>query len=370
MSASTTSTVSASAPRFRPGLTVSVLGFVLLMLAAGHLLMVAINALEPAPQSAGSAALYFGDAPLVDTLERAARHAGRHPERAETLQTAATRVAAGGAHGAHTLPVSPFVVWTALGLVVFGVVLLWWSARLKSDTAQTLVGIVAGNSLWTGGVEYGLIIASRHLGIAKSFTAQSGELIGIFGEYVLLKHTWGLLGIVMVYLAFQESVRCPMFVALRGPLGMMRGPLTRGRVDNYGPRVAFQYVTTVWAFYLLLLWAYDGALLGAHGPFTHAVFFGSLAASVYLVTKLLRITKAGPALRMAIGTAMVLWNTVEIAAKWNLFAEPWLVLSPMTALVFFGGATFGAVLVWRTHKTSAKRTPSPPRLTPANGARA
>jgi hypothetical protein len=42
---------------------------------------------------------------------------------------------------------------------------------------------------------------------------------------------------------------------------------------------------------------------------------------------------------------MVLWNDVEIMAKWGYFKEPWLILKPLNALIFFGGLILGTVLV-------------------------
>jgi hypothetical protein len=81
--------------------------------------------------------------------------------------------------------------------------------------------------------------------------------------------------------------------------------------------------------------------------FTHAVFFASFAGTGYLVLRLCRQRTTGHAVRYAIATAIVCWNDVEIMAKWHLFQEPWLVLHPMNATVFFGGMALGTWLVIR-----------------------
>lgn len=132
----------------------------------------------------------------------------------------------------------------------------------------------------------------------------------------------------------------------------MRGAVATGRIDNFAPRTAFQYVTIVWALYVVLLWAYDPTVFGVDGVFTHALFFGSLATAGYLLLRLYRQQSMGAAVRYAIGTAIVSWTPIEIAAKWGLFNEPWLILNPLTAAAFFGGAALGTWLVIREIRRS------------------
>ena len=71
---------------------------------------------------------------------------------------------------------------------------------------QTIVGIFAGNLIWTGGVEYGLTIAARLLGVAKAMTVVDGQLTGIYGEDVLVKHTWGAMVLVTAYVALLSLI--------------------------------------------------------------------------------------------------------------------------------------------------------------------
>ena len=189
--------------------------FVLFMLAAAHLFMVVINAAEHAyvaPQpSAGLSARMFSDRPMTEEIEAALAKA-KTPENEAVLQSALVRAEAGETIELHTLPVTRFLVYTTLGLTLLGGLLLWVTSRLKSDAAQSIVGIFAGNLLWTGGIEYGLTLASRSLGVGKTVGVVDGQLVAIYGEYVLLKHTWGVLVIVMAYLLFLESSRCPIFL--------------------------------------------------------------------------------------------------------------------------------------------------------------
>lgn len=328
--------------------------FVLLMLASGHLLMVAINAVESAPE--GASARMFTDRPLREELELAAQRT-RNPEHRALLQAAARRASEEGeAFALRTQQVTPILWQATIGLTALGALLMWWTSRLKSDAAQTIVGLFAGNLMWTGGVEYGLTIAARSLGVAKSVAVVNGQVTAVFGEYVLLKHSWGVLALVMGYLLFLESSRCPVFLFWRERVPTMRGALVTGRIDNYGPRSAFQYATTVWGFYLLLLWAYDESVFGVHGFFTTAVLFASLAGTVYCVWKLNQHTGWGPAIRYAVGAMIVAWTPLEIAGKWGLFREPWLFLHPTTLVIFFGGLGLGTWLLWKAQRRPARHS--------------
>jgi hypothetical protein len=332
--------------------------FVLLMLASAHLLMVVLNAAEAAvaaPQpTEGLTARMITDRPLVEEIEAALKRT-KAPEKQQVLRRGLAEARAGHPLALKTLPVTPFLVKVTLALTALGGLLMWLTSRLRGDAAQSIVGIFAGNLLWTGGIEYGLTIAARSLGVAKTVGVADGQLVGIYGEYVLLKHSWGMLVLVMGYLFFLESSRCPIFLFWRERVPMMRGPLVTGRIDNYGPRSAFQYATTVWGFYLLLLWAYDERLFGVHGLFTTAVLFLSLAGSVFCVWRLHQQSSWGPAVRYAVGAMIVVWTPIEIAGKWGLFREPWLLLRPTTIIFFFGGLGLGTWWLWRAQN----RMPSP-----------
>lgn len=357
----------AAALRFRrgPGLRTALSAlFVLLMLASGHLFMVAINASErfmAAPQPAdGLSARMFSDLPLSDELAAALRRTSQ-PAQRSVLLAAQAQLARQGDLPLHTLPVTPFLVQMTLALTLLGGVLLWLTSRLRSDLAQTIVGVFAGNLLWIGAVEYGLTLAARSLGIGKTVGVVGGSLTALYGEYVLLKHSWGALVLVLAYLWFLESSRCPIFLWWRSHVPTMRGPLVTGRIYNYGPRSAFQYATTVWGFYLLLLWAYDERVLGVYSLFTKGLLFGSIAASLYCLWRLHQQTGWGAAVRYAVGAMVVVWTPLEIAGKWGLFREPWLLLQPSTALLFFGGLGLGTFWLWRAQHRPSLSLPTRPR---------
>lgn len=335
--------------------------FILFMLASAHLLMVVVNAAEARVAtpyaSEGLGARMYNDRPMAEELEGAIRKE-KHAENRAVLNAALTEVRAGRTVALNTLPVTPFLVQATLVITLIGLVLMWITSRLKGDAAQTIVGIFAGNLLWTGGVEYGLTIAARTFGIAKTVTVVNGQLTAVYGEYVLLKYTWGVMALVIGYLVFLESSRCPLFLGWRTHVPTMRGAIATGRIDNYGPRSAFQYATTVWGFYLLLLWAYDETLFGVHGLFTNSVMFLSLAGSLYCVWRLHQQRGWGQAIRYAVGAMIVVWTPIEIAGKWGIFRQPWIMLHASTMLIFFGGLALGTWLLWRAQRKPVRASTS------------
>lgn len=330
--------------------TVLTSAFVLLMLASAHLFMVVINAAEarfepPRPQL-GQSARMFSDQSLERELH-AAMQKLHDPRDREVVAAAQSALAAGKELSLRTLPVTRFLVGMTLALTFAGFFLLWLTSRVKSDAAQSILGIFGGNLLWTGAVEYGLTLGARSLGVGKALGVVDGQVVAIYGEYVLMKHTWGVFALVMVYLVFLESSRCPMFLWWRKRVPTMRGAVVSGRIDNYGPRSAFQYATTVWGFYLLLLWAYDEHVFGVYSLFTKAILVVSLGCSLYCVRRLHQQLGWGPAVRYAVGAMIVVWTPIEIVGKWGLLRQPWLLLQPEALCTFFGGLALGTWLLWR-----------------------
>ncbi|MCU0681684.1 MAG: hypothetical protein MUF34_05420 [Polyangiaceae bacterium] len=337
-------------PWFRTTLTSA---FILLMLASAHLFMVVVNAAEaafdPPRLSEGLTARMVTDRPVAEELAAAAKKT-KAPDKRQVLEAALAEERAGRPVALRTLPVTRFLVGATLGLTALGAVLIWLTSRLRGDAAQTIVGVFGGNLMWTGGVEYGLTIAARELGVGKAVGVVDGQAVAIYGEYVLLKHSWGLLALVVGYLVFLETSRCPIFVWWRKNVPTMRGPVVSGRIDNYGPRSGFQYATTVWGFYLLLLWAYDERVMGVYSLATKALLALSIAGAIYCVRRLHQQPGWGAAVRYAIGAMIVVWTPVEIASKWGLMREPWLLLRPETLLIFFGGLAAGTWALWSAQR--------------------
>jgi hypothetical protein len=180
---------------------------------------------------------------------------------------------------------------------------------------------------------------------------------GTSGEYQLLKHTWSLLLLLMLYLVVHEGNRCTLFIWFRRKLHLNRNPIVSGKVGNYGPRTAFEMASILWFFYVVLLILYDEALVGKFHLLTYATLALSLGGGGYLFYKLLRIKDLGLAIWYAIPTVIILWNVFEILGKWGIYKEPWLTLNTPIVLTIVASFIAGLCFILRDLFQSRKITP-------------
>ena len=214
---------------------------------------------------------------------------------------------------------------------IVGFVVIYLTRFFKSDGWQSFFGILGGLGLWFA-LEYSLMYGGHRMGVTYTFN-------GSYPEYRLMKWSFFFLIIVFTYLMYQESVRCNFIYFLRRKLRLMRGVVATGKIDNYGPRTAFEYIMITWAGYVLLMIAYDDQIFGPQSWFTYLLFFVSFSVFFYLCYKLLSYNKFGANLRYAIPTVTVLWNDVEILAKWGMLKEPWVHINwPIMSVIFAGFA--------------------------------
>ena len=178
------------------------------------------------------------------------------------------------------------VGWGAFGLFLIGIALLAITRWTRSTAWQSFLWAFAEVLLWTGAVEYGLLYAATVLGIV--------EVNGTAGEYRLMMHTWSFLLLLLLYLVVHESVRCSVFIWMRKKFHLTRSVHITGTVTNYGPRTAFEMASILWFFYVI-----------------------------------------------------VLWNVVEIMAKWRMFEEPWITLQPSIMVAICVSFAIGVAIVMR-----------------------
>ncbi len=335
-----------------------IMAFILVFftLATGHLFMVIINHMDMKISSQfyrqpGKQGRWFGDFSLKEEINNNLKEAINKKEqnKVEFYTNILNKIESGKKVDFYLLPVSKFILTAMFMLFFIGFLFLFLSKFSNSDATQSIWGLFAGLFIWTG-VEYSLLIAARNLGIAKKLSVFNGHLIGEYGEYILLKYSWGFLIVIIAYLLYLEVSRCNFFVYFRKHLNLMKKSISTGKIDNYAPHTAFLFSTITWFFYVLLLLAYDPNIFGVYSWFTYLVFFLSFSFTGYLFVRLLKQKGFGHILRYAIPTVMVFWNDVEILAKWGIFKEPWLIFNPITALIFFGGLSLGIYLVLKEIK--------------------
>ncbi len=224
--------------------------------------------------------------------------------------------------------------WTSALVGFFAI----YSTRfMKSDGWQSFIGCLGGLGLWFA-FEYSLMYGGHRLGVTYTWN-------GSYPEYRMMKWTFMLLIMVFVYLLFQESVRCNFIFFLRRKLRLMRGAIATGKISNYGPRTAFEYIMVTWTFYVMLMIGYDEELFGAHSWFIYVLFFASFSVFFYLCYKLLGYDRFGANLRYAIPTVTILWNDIEILAKWGMLKEPWVHINWTIMSVIIAGFVISTYLI-------------------------
>ena len=332
--------------------------FIIMIIGSGHLFMITIEHFDMKISvreyaHPGRKGGWHGDVSQRVEIQKMIdkRVASGEEKEREIFQKAQLSLDKGDGFDFNMLPVSAFWVMCTLVSSMLALLLLVFSRFTKNNVLQTLMGIFAGFCAWFT-VELGLTMAARQLGVAKRFDIYNSMIIGTHGEFVLLKYSWVFLVPVLLYLLFQESVRCNMFVFLRRQFNLMRGAVATGRIDNYAPRVAFFFSSAVWFFYVVLLLAFDERIFGATSWFTFLVFFICFSCSGYLFYRLLKQASFGANLRYAIGVALVFWTDIEILEKWGAMKGPWLTYQPHTVVIFITALLLGGVMIVRETRRS------------------
>jgi len=220
---------------------------------------------------------------------------------------------------------------------IIGFLIIYMTRWCKQDGWQSFWGVLGGLGLWFAW-EYSLMYGGHRMGVTYTFN-------GSYPEYRIMK--WSFMAFLMVftYLLYQESVRCNFIYFLRRKLRLMRGVVATGKIDNYGPRTAFEYIMVTWGGYVLLMIAYDDQIFGPQSWFTYLLFFVCFSVFFYLCYKLLSYDKFGANLRYAIPTVIVLWNDVEILAKWGMLKEPWVHINWKIMSVILAGFAISTYLI-------------------------
>ena len=213
------------------------------------------------------------------------------------------------------------VYLAALILGVIGVVLLLIGYKIKNDTTATLLGLFGGLFIWTGWIEFAYVYYANRYGVQPLM--ENGEII-TKPEYLLLPSSIGFIVMLVLFLLFNGFSKCNFISWWRRifKIGSIKLPEANERPVTI--ITAFELITILWTFYIVLLISYDNAFFGDRHPVSYIVAFGSLIWSIYLFLKLIKINKFGLAIRYAIPTVVIFWNFVEILGRWNIFKEIWI----------------------------------------------
>ena len=208
-----------------------------------------------------------------------------------------------------------FVGAAAVGIV--GLVCLLLSLRFVGENARTALGLLAGVLMWTGFVEFSFVYYAMQLQIPP--VMENGEVV-TKPEYLVLPSSIGLVVSLMACLLLNGQTRCNFFMWLRRRFRMKIAYTSNAKTKNYAVVTAMETIFVLWVTYIMMMIVYS---YGDREWPTWAMFFGCLLWSLYLLWRLLKHAKIGPALRYAVPTVVIFWMSVEVLGRWGFFTEIW-----------------------------------------------
>ena len=216
-----------------------------------------------------------------------------------------------------------YVFHAALVMGFIGVALLLWGFIARNATQQTILGFLGGVLFWTGWVEFAFVYYARRYGIEPLLDPVTKEVI-TKPEYLIMPSSISFWAMMMLGYILNSRTGCNLFNWIqRHFLPKEKVRTFRAPVHNVAVTTFMEFNAVIWTCYLLLLFVYDEAFIGDRHPVAYIIAFGSLVWAMYLFSRLIRIKNIGAAIRYAIPTGIILWNTVEILGRWNLFKEIW-----------------------------------------------
>lgn len=196
------------------------------------------------------------------------------------------------------------VILTAL---VVALVIMYATKYLSSEAWETFWGLLAGVLLWASLFEMGFRL------LVKTFSLDETKAIELTGVLIVP---------LFLYLLFNETITCTLFLHLRKNLHSEREPRKDMQVDRWCPRTAVKVFFTMWVGHVALYYTYDEAIFGETGYCTKLFFAFCLSAGSYLFYRLVQAKELGFAFRYTIPTVVIIWSCVETIGRWRTYPDP------------------------------------------------
>lgn len=223
----------------------------------------------------------------------------------------------------------PNLYWSAFAMGLAGLIIIVWGMKRGTEVAGTWAGFVGGTLVWTGWVEFSLHFHARYFGTKAMcapglYSYACMENPATKPEYLWMQGSVGFLLSIGLFFAFNKETRCNAFRWMHRHLKIPVGKPTRGLTRNFANIVAAETIGILWFFYVYLMFIYDETFFGEHHWFTYFSCAGFFVWSLYLIQRLIRYKRVTSALRYAIPTVIIFWNSLEILGRWDLFEEFWI----------------------------------------------
>lgn len=220
-------------------------------------------------------------------------------------------------------PGEEYVYESAFAMGLLGFVMLFLGMRSPREVYATWMGFWAGTFLWTGWVEFSFVWAAGFLEVPDLMdTSMPGE-IATKAEYLVMMSSIGVLGATLAYFLINPETKCNFFLWIQRNMKLKVAKPTKGHKRNFAAITALETIYVIWFFYLLLLFLYNEDIAGETSAAAYIFFFLNTIWAVYLFQRLVRFWKVTTAIRYAIPTAIIAWNTVELMGRWNMFVSFW-----------------------------------------------
>lgn len=207
-----------------------------------------------------------------------------------------------------------------MGLV--GVAMLLYGMRVQGETAATWWGFFAAMLLWTGWVEFTFIEYSLQLAVPPLLD-NAGE-IATKPEYLLMESSVGVMVVTLLYFLLNKETKCNFFRWIQRKCRLPVGRPNPGHERNFALITFMESIFLLWFFYLFLLTIYNEAWLGETHPLTYVIFVLNTIWAVYLFRRLIKMWKVGTAIRYAIATAIIAFNSYELLGRWDIGPDIWM----------------------------------------------
>jgi hypothetical protein len=216
-----------------------------------------------------------------------------------------------------------YVYHIAFGMGLVGAAMLFVGMRSPNEVTATWLGFWAGTFLWTGWVEFAFVWSGNYLNVPDLMDPNMPGQIATKAEYLVMMSSVGIIMATLAYFIMNKETKCNFFLWFQRYAGLRTGKPNPNNERNFAAITALETIYVVWFFYLVLLFMYDESILGDRHPVTYGIFFLNVIWSVYLFQRLMKFWKVTTAIRYGIPTAIICWNTIEIAGRWHLFTEFW-----------------------------------------------
>lgn len=224
----------------------------------------------------------------------------------------------------HTLS-SSALHYCAFAMGAIGLTFAVIGIFAKSDTSQTLWGLIGGMLFWTGWVEFLFQYYANRYGTLPQLNPDTGEII-TRPEYLILPASFGFWAMIMLLYVCCTRTGCNFITWWQRRLfGHRLERIIPKSKTRHTSIVTFMELTMImWSSYLVLMFCYDDNFLGDSHPVTLLLGLGCLIGAIFTFRKQLRIPSWGRNIRMAIATVIIFWTPIEILGRNNLLTEIWI----------------------------------------------